>query len=136
MGSLLLSLPLTLAVALGTAPQGVPVVLARLDAPEALSAEAQTVTQALTRELTGQGYEVRAGASASGRARVDGRLERKDGQLLLTLRLTRLQDGAVLTEEKLPVAETKQLEPQALEGARRLASELRQAFGVRARIRL
>ena len=107
------------------APQGVEVVV--LPA----SGDAAQVAKAVRGELTAQGY---GGLEAKkGAAEVVTTVERLEKKWLVKLLLRKTKDGAVVAEVR-DEAEPESVERVSVEMARELASQLRQAFGVRVRV--
>lgn len=129
---------LTLVVALSLAAppaQGLTIQVTTPEVTGATPAEAETVQAAVKKELEGQGYAV---ITADGKraARISGSVTRKDAMYVLDFSITLERDGRIL-ENVREVAPTKAELPKAAAFcARELASALRLATGVRAKVKL
>jgi hypothetical protein len=119
---------------LAGAPQGLGVTLPPLELRGAGPAEAKLVAEALAAELRLQGYEVRASGKAEGL--IVGHLEKSERGWVLALSLVDAAREVELDDVKLTVGKREELAAAGTEAARRLASAIRLAWGVRARLKL
>lgn len=127
-------LALAMALSLTGAPQAVSVKVTALELKGgSTTLDADLVSKAVSTELTKQGYAI---VSEKAQARIAGRLEKSKDGYLVHLTLVREADAVELDDVKLRAGTREELTKAGTEGAKKLATEIRLAWGVRAKIKL
>ncbi|MBL8923612.1 MAG: hypothetical protein JNJ54_32455 [Myxococcaceae bacterium] len=121
-----------------TAPpaQGLTIAVPKPEVTGATAADAEAVQAAVKKELEGQGYGVVTKTDVKRSASVSGSLTKRDGGYVVDLAITFERDGRVLEHVREEAKTPADLPRASAEGARQLASALRLATGVRAKVKL
>lgn len=121
-----------------TAPpaQGLTIAVPKPEVTGATVGDAEAVQSAVKRELEGQGYGVVTTTEGKRAASVSGSLTKRDGGYVVDLAITFERDGRVLENVREEARTPAELPKASAEAARQLASALRLATGVRAKVKL
>jgi hypothetical protein len=133
-----LALVSTLALALSAPPpQGHTIRLPKPSAFGATAAEAEAVQTAVRQELEAEGYAVVTSDEAKGHtAIITGTLTKVGGSYIVNLSIIRESDHRVLDNVRQEAKSATELPKASTDIAKQLASALRLAMGVRAKVKL
>ncbi len=129
---------MSLCAVLGAAPQGKVVIVSALEAQGSTAAQLATVRDAVLAELKAQGYDARAaelGTPRGAAGRVDGALILVGDTFEVALKLLDLSTARILSATHVRCGTPAKLAEAAHEAAAQLASESREAWGVRAKFK-